>query len=262
MRTLSATLPILAVCASWGGVANAQPQSPATFDVYVIDVEGGEATLFVSPSGESMLVDTGWPGFDGRDADRIAAAAKLAGITQIDYLVVTHFHADHMGGAAQLQARLPIRRFIDHGRRCEAKAYTRLHRASARRRAHGRSAGRHDSDRWSRRARSSPPVDASCRRRSKAAVPRTRDAPVSSRMDRRSRVARGDAEDSRSVSLSIAYGRFRTVIMGDLNWNKEFDLMCPDNKLGTVDVYLVSHHGSELRAPRLSSTLCGHARRS
>src|SRR5579863_8150385 len=83
--------------------------------VYFIDVEGGQSTLFVSPSGQSMLVDTGWAGFDGRDADRIVAAAKLAGVKQIDYLVITHYHLDHVGGVPQLAARIPIRNFVDHG---------------------------------------------------------------------------------------------------------------------------------------------------
>src|SRR5262245_12171881 len=93
------------------------PQLPAakSLDVYFIDVEGGQATLFVSPSGESMLVDTGWAGFNSRDADRIAFAAKKAGVKKIDYLVITHFHADHVGGVPQLAAKLPIRNFVDHG---------------------------------------------------------------------------------------------------------------------------------------------------
>src|SRR5882724_1171121 len=82
-----------------------------TLDVYFIDVEGGQATLMVSPSGQSMLVDTGWPGFNNRDADRIAAAAKLAGVGQIDYLVITHFHTDHVGGVPQLAGKLPIKHF-------------------------------------------------------------------------------------------------------------------------------------------------------
>ena len=96
-------------------LSGAQTPSPREFESYVIDVEGGEATLFVSPSGESLLVDTGWPGFDGRDADRILSAAEHAGVKQIDYLVTTHYHADHAGGAASLAARLPIRHFVDHG---------------------------------------------------------------------------------------------------------------------------------------------------
>jgi competence protein ComEC len=103
MRAALTVVALLAVAAS----TVSHSQSAKTLDIYVIDVDGGESTLFVSPSGESLLVDAGWPGFDGRDADRIAAVAKSAGVRQIDYLVVTHFHADHMGGVAPLAERLP-----------------------------------------------------------------------------------------------------------------------------------------------------------
>ena len=112
MRAIASLLLCLMLAATSPA---AQGGSEDTLEIYMVDVEGGEATLFVAPSGESMLVDTGWPGFEGRDADRIAAAAADAGVTQIDYLVVTHFHGDHMGGALQLAERLPIRNFIDHG---------------------------------------------------------------------------------------------------------------------------------------------------
>ena len=90
-----------------------------TLEMYFIDVEGGQATLIVAPSGESMLVDTGWPGHEGRDANRIAAAAKKAGVKRIDYLVITHYHTDHVGGVSQLAAKLPIRNFVDHGESVE-----------------------------------------------------------------------------------------------------------------------------------------------
>ena len=106
-------LPLL--LASSLALPAAQSEPDETLDIYLIDVEGGEATLFVSPAGESLLVDAGWPGLEYRDADRIAAVAREAGVTQIDYLLVTHFHTDHMGGAMQLAERLPIRHFIDHG---------------------------------------------------------------------------------------------------------------------------------------------------
>ena len=89
--------------------------------VYAIDVEGGKSTLYVSPSGESMLVDAGYGGFRGRDAKRVAAAVRAAGVKQIDYLVITHYHHDHVGGVRGLAATLPIRNFVDHGRNFETR---------------------------------------------------------------------------------------------------------------------------------------------
>ena len=83
--------------------------------IFFIDVEGGQATLFVSPSGESLLIDTGWPGFSGRDAKRIAAAAKEAGVKKIDHVIITHHHMDHVGGALQLVERIPVGTFYDKG---------------------------------------------------------------------------------------------------------------------------------------------------
>jgi beta-lactamase superfamily II metal-dependent hydrolase len=88
-------------------------QQKKNLEVYFIDVEGGQSTLFVSPSGQSLLVDTGWAG--ARDAGRIASVAKLAGVSQIDYLVLTHYHADHAGGVVDLAGLLPIKNFVDHG---------------------------------------------------------------------------------------------------------------------------------------------------
>src|SRR5437762_14024195 len=94
----------------------AQTRTAKTLDVYLIDVEGGGATLFVAPSGESVLIDTGNGGAAAaRDAGRIMDAVKDAGLTQIDNLIVTHWHGDHFGGLAELAGRIPIRTFIDHG---------------------------------------------------------------------------------------------------------------------------------------------------
>ena len=98
-----------------GALALAQTRGATTLDVYVVDVEGGNATLFVAPSGESLLIDTGNGGAGAvRDAERILSAARDAGITQIDHLITTHYHGDHIGGLAELAARIPIRHFIDH----------------------------------------------------------------------------------------------------------------------------------------------------
>src|SRR5258708_39406568 len=104
--------PFLIVAAVALSGAIAWAQQGKGLDVYFIDVEGGQSTLFVTPSGQSLLVDTGWAG--ARDADRIAGVAKQAGVTQIDYLVTTHYHGDHVGGVVDLAARIPIRNFVDH----------------------------------------------------------------------------------------------------------------------------------------------------
>jgi len=91
------------------------PPNQNSLRIYFVDVEGGQATLFVAPTGRSLFIDTGWPGNDGRDADRIVAAARKAGVSKIDFVLVTHFHSDHVGRAPQLAARIPIGTFIDHG---------------------------------------------------------------------------------------------------------------------------------------------------
>src|SRR4051794_14694161 len=109
---LLTTCLLLIATASWLPAAK-------NLEIYFIDVEGGQATLLVPPGGESMLIDTGWGGFNRRDAERIAAAAKAAGVKRIDYLLITHFHTDHVGGVAQLSEKLPIRNFIDHGANVE-----------------------------------------------------------------------------------------------------------------------------------------------
>src|SRR5262245_50527085 len=93
--------------------------SAQTLRIYAIDVEGGKSTLYVSPSGESMLIDTGYEGNNNRDADRIAAAAASAGVKRIDSLVITHYHGDHAGGVPQLAAKMPVGKIFDHGDRIQ-----------------------------------------------------------------------------------------------------------------------------------------------
>ena len=102
---------VLAVCA----IATVHAESGSKLKVFFMDVEGGQATLFVTPAGESLLIDAGWPGNGGRDADRIVAEAKKAGLSKIDYVLITHYHDDHVGGIPQLAARIPVGTFIDHG---------------------------------------------------------------------------------------------------------------------------------------------------
>src|SRR5215467_1495274 len=88
---------------------------PKPLQIYFVDVEGGQSTLFVTPAGQSLLIDTGWPGNNGRDADRIVAAAKSAGVAKIDVVLLTHYHANNSGGIPQLADLIPIGAFVDHG---------------------------------------------------------------------------------------------------------------------------------------------------
>src|SRR5260370_34732498 len=113
MRRMMVLLVFLVLCAS---LAVAQTKTPKTLEIYVIDVEGGNAVLFVAPSGESMLVDTGNGGGGAvRDAGRIIAAVKDAGVTQIDHLIITHYHNDHISGLSGLATAIPMKEIIYHG---------------------------------------------------------------------------------------------------------------------------------------------------
>src|SRR5579885_1775901 len=105
---------VLCLCALLSASA-ASLFAAKNLEVYFIDVEGGQSTLFVAPSGESLLMDVGYGGFNHRDPERIAAAAKAAGVKKIDFLLISHYHADHVGGLYDVAQKFPIRTFIDHG---------------------------------------------------------------------------------------------------------------------------------------------------
>jgi len=211
--------------------------------VYAIDVEGGKATLYVSPSGESVLVDAGYAGFGNRDADRIAAAAKAAGVKLIDYLVITHYHKDHVGGVPQLAAKLPIRNFVDHGESFETvkdvqadySAYLSV-----------RKKGNHLVVKAGDRI-PVPGIQVDV----VTAAGRAIDQPLPGAGQRNSTCSSYEAikpdsgENAHSIGMVITYGNFRLVDLGDLYWNQEHDLACPVNKLGTVDVYMTTHHGKK-----------------
>jgi len=223
-------------------------------DVYFIDVEGGQATLFLTPAGKSLLVDTGWADFDGRDADRIAAVAKTAGVTRLDYVLITHYHLDHVGGVPQLAERLPVGTYVDHGHSVETDPEgTELFHAYVQVR-----------DRASHlivRAGDRIPVEG-MDVRVVASTGQGISRPLAGAGDpnplcasTKSRVV-DPSENAQSVGILIQFGQFRMIDLGDLTWNKELQLVCPSNLLGRVDVYLSTHHGlDESNSPAIVHAL-------
>jgi beta-lactamase superfamily II metal-dependent hydrolase len=223
-------------------------------EIFFIDVEGGQATLLVSPSGESMLVDAGWAGFNRRDAGRIAAAAKAAGVKKIDYLVATHYHADHVGGVPQLAERLPIRNFVDHGPQTETTRDAQvLYNAYSAFRDKGNHIQVKPGDVIPIKG-----IEVKVLSSAGDVLP----APLPGAGQPNAECAGFErhevdtSENAQSVGLLISYGGFRMIDLADLTWNKEYDLVCPANKIGAVDLYLVSHHGMDLSgSPQLVHAL-------
>lgn len=212
--------------------------------IFFIDVEGGQSTLFVTPAGQSMLVDTGWPDSNNRDADRIVAAARLAGIHQIDYLVITHFHEDHVGGVPQLAAKMPIVHFIDHGTSVEHGAGPdKLYNDYIAVRAKGQHTLARPGEVIPIKGMHVEIVTAAGKQITRALPGAGQPNPYCKGVSPRDV---DPTENAQSVGMFITFGKFRMVDLGDLTWNKELQLMCPDNKLGTVSLYLSSHHGLDL----------------
>ena len=232
-----AILPLLlsAVCLA------PRAEAAKSLQIYFIDVEGGQSTLIVSPSGQSLLVDTGWRGFNGRDAGRIVQAAKHAHVKELNYVLITHYHRDHVGGAPQLMDRMKIGTFVDHGDNTEDTKVVREdyadYKALLSRAEHivvkpgddipvkglsvkVLSAAGH--------LISSPLPGAGQPNPACASEPKPAD---------------DHTENPASVGILVAYDSFRFLDLGDLTKNKEVGLVCPNNLIGTVDLFLISHHG-------------------
>jgi beta-lactamase superfamily II metal-dependent hydrolase len=219
-------------------------RATGTLEVYFIDTEGGQATLFISPSGQTMLVDTGNLSPAGRDPERIAAVARKAGVKRIDYLLITHYHGDHVGGVAELARLLPIMNFIDHGPSVEAGPEAEgLFHAYVQVRDKGHHILAKPNDRipiagmdvlvlTSAGQEIAHPLAGAGSPNPACAFTQPREADSS--------------ENAQSVGTLITFGKFRMIDLGDLTWNKEMLLACPGNRIGTVDVYLSTHHGLSL----------------
>jgi competence protein ComEC len=230
--------------APWIGAAGR-----TTLDMYFIDVEGGQSTLIVTPAGESLLVDTGYATPDHRDAGRIVAAARDAGVTAIDYLLITHCHPDHDAGVVELSRRIPIKTFFDHGDLLRTPAATGEARwpstvAAYEAYAAVRRSGKHVEPKigdrlplkgldavWVSTAAATIGKAVAGGGAKNATCPAA--APAAAEM----------LENPRSTGFHLRFGEFRFVDLGDLSGAPLFALVCPNNLLGPVDLYLVPHHG-------------------
>ena len=206
-------------------------------NIYWIDVEGGAATLLVSPSGESMLIDTGWA-IDGRDAKRIYSATQQAGLKKIDYLVISHFHADHVGGLAEFSKIIPIGRFFDHGDTIEKENQQWLDSYLA------ASAGK----RTIVKPGDEIPIKglrvlvvSSDQQLLAKPLPGGGPNPLCVDAEQKAPVS---PENQRTVGVLLTYGKFKYLNLVDLDWSKEMEMACPVNRLGTVTLYQTGRHGA------------------
>lgn len=242
MRRTLAVISLLSFALLLFGVASAQAQT-RSLDVYVIDVEGGNATLFVSqPYHESLLIDTGNAGAAApRDAGRIVEAVKDAGLQQIDHVIITHWHGDHFGGLAELAAKVPIREFIDHGPNVQPGelADTFLEKTYPKLYANAKHSVAKPGDKIIMTALDVRVVTSAGQTIKNPLAGAGMPNPYCASF----KPGENNAEDPMSVGIFMSYGKFRTVHLGDLTKNKEFELMCPNNRIGTVDVLLGLHHG-------------------
>ena len=218
--------------------------APKPLQIYFIDVEGGQSTLFVTPSGQSLLIDTGWPGNAYRDTNRIVAAAKHAKIKKLDYVWITHYHDDHVGGVPQLITKLPVSTFVDHGpNREDSKGTKRLYLDYE--------AAVGSSKRLTLKPGDKLPMkDLDVTVVSADGV--ILDQPLAGAGQPNSacqgvkQLDVDTTENARSLGSVITFGKLRIVDLGDLTWNKELELMCPNNKLGKADIFIASHHGMDI----------------
>ena len=221
------------------------PASPTkSLQIYFVDVEGGQATLFVTPSGQSLLIDTGWPDNNNRDAARIVAAAHDAGIDKIDFVLITHYHDDHVGGAPQLAASIPIGAFIDHGENRETTDSITQNRWVAYKTLLGSGKFRHII---------AKPGDVLPIQGIHAEVVSSDGALIQKPLRGAGRAnpacansiqpPADNTENLRSLGVRITFGKLNILDLGDLTADKEYELMCPLNKIGKVDIYIASHHG-------------------
>lgn len=215
-------------------------------DIYFIDVEGGAATLFVTPAGETLLIDSGYPDNGGRDRDRILKVLRdVAGKQHLDHASVSHWHLDHFGNHAALASQISIKNFWDRGipeTLSEDPAFpakAALYRAAAQNKSKKLTAG----DMLTLKSGETP-LTAKVVTASGDVIPNVGE-PNPFAAEHKPQ-PEDSTDNARSVSVLFKFGKFTFLTCGDLTWNTEAKLMLPNNPLGKVEMFMVTHHGLEV----------------
>ncbi len=238
MRKFITAVALLAVASIGVSAEN----SSAALNIYYIDTEGGQSTLFVGPTGESLLVDTGNAG--ERDLSRIAETLRTAGVSHIDHLWTTHFHGDHVGALLELARQFPVRHFHDHGTpHPKDRIISAPFMAAYAELSQGKRSILKPGDKLKMSGLDITTVASAGQFIRKNLKGGGRANAACAQAQPVDESAYFDPDNGDSAGFVLAYGRFRTADLGDLTWNGELDLMCPVNRIGTVDLYLTSHHG-------------------
>jgi beta-lactamase superfamily II metal-dependent hydrolase len=246
LRLLSTTLVLLLLTA---------PASARDLEIYFIDVEGGQATLVLTPDGSTLLIDAGYGGSRGlRDPERILAVAHEAGVNRLDYLLITHFHGDHVGGVPELAARIPIGTFVDYG---EPMGTDRMALGGFRGYAPVRERGRHLVPRpGDRLPLAGVAVDVVSASGELLAEPRRGAGRPNDACASLEYHVEDGTENFRSIGIHLTFGAFTFLALGDLSGNTLARLACPVDLVGQVSAYLVAHHGNyDANVPALLSAL-------
>ena len=231
-------LPVLLAAALLAAPAQTLAAPAQTMDRYTIDVEGGGATLMVTPSGESLLADTGNPG--ERDAGRIVeVATKQAGLKKIDYLLTTHFDGDHVGGASAVAELIPVEHFLDHGDTISTVPRDLQIFETYKAAAAGKRQTLKPGDKVALKGVSMEIVTSNGAILGKA-LPGGGPNPLCAGAQNK---APDETENRRTMGFLLGFGKFKFLDLGDLTWETEMQLACPDNKLGTVTLFQATHHG-------------------